>query len=165
MLFSCAGNTTVANDSPPVSRQIVLDAPSRSELRGGNAGKGGQPAQVGFGRPLPTQQQLVMLHDLKWQRAPSGGYRAAVVIRSPSAKSLRVGMKLSGNVPGLNFDFTNRRDPATSVPASTVAAGSQSGGTYWSPLVAGDTVWIEMRSAAIPAIDVRLQLPTISHIQ
>jgi hypothetical protein len=144
-------------------REITLPPPAPSE--GAALGKGGkdQPYQVGFGRPVPGDQQQVALSSLSWSEAPGGGRRATVSVRSSGAKSVRVGIRLADAPEGLKLTFAGPNGPISVVDGGAVASQS-SGDPYWSPVVEGDTATIELSAPSTPAAGAVLHILTVSHI-
>ena len=116
-----------------------------------------QPLQVGFGREVSATQRRVVLHDLPW-RAIAGGYAASVSVQSTGAHSLRVGMRLNKSVTSLEFVLKGSTVPASALVRDAAAD------PYWSPVVDGDTLRIELKAAAVPPADIVLELPIVSHI-
>ncbi|MGH8178453.1 MAG: hypothetical protein ACREV5_19525 [Steroidobacter sp.] len=168
-LFALGGCAAKNADSPAEAvnaiREITLPPPTAAE--GASLGKGGkdQPFQVGFGRSLPADQQRIDLSDLSWSAAPTGGHRAVVSVRSPEAQSVRVGIRLAVAVAGLKLTFAGAEGPITVVDSKVIAQQSSGGDPYWSPVIKGDTVSIELSTPTIPAPGVVLELPSVSHIR
>lgn len=145
-----SGNPTNAVHS------IVLAAPSSSELSALKTGGKGAPLQVGIGREVPLAQRSVRLHDLAWKKI-DGVYRATISVQSMTARSLRVGMRLNKNAP-LECSFKG------SAAVSAAALVVQGTDVYWSPVIDGDTAWIELNAPTIPNQDVVLEIKSVSHI-
>jgi len=140
---------------PPMTHTIVLPAPNDTELGSMKEGKKDEPLQVGFGREVPANQRRIPLADLSWKSQSSGGYAASVSVESTGARSLRVALKLSQDVSGLEFVFGAS---GATVPAATIAKD-----LYWTPVTPGDTVAIELRALQRPSSGI-LEIRTVSHI-
>jgi len=159
-----SARSTSAAEARPMDEgyEIVLSAPSAAELNSLRQGGKGQPLQVGFGRPLPAERQQVDLAGLAWAKTASGAFSATVSVRSPGARSVRVGVVLDKPL-GLEVSFGGRGDVVATVPAVAIVAGSKPGEPYWSPVIAGDTVVIRLVATQVPVTGT-LQLPVLSHI-
>jgi len=158
--IGCAGNGVTAAPGSDTTHQIVLPPPTKAELNAPRQTNKGQPLQIGFGRSLSAEQRRVPLARLRWGPLKSTGYLATVSVRSPGAKSLRIGAKLSSNVPGLQIAFRGAVAVASVVPGSALFSSEQ----YWSPVIDGDTIWIELRATAPIQDGTLLELPTLSHL-
>jgi len=158
----CAGNSSTAtSQSTNMTHQIVLPPPTKAELNAPRQTGKGQPLQVGFGRTLSPEQRRVPLARLRWGPLKSTGYLATISVQSPGAKSLRVGAKISNNVPSLQIAFRGTAKVASVVPAATLFSPDP----YWSPVIEGDTIWIELRATAPIQDGTLLELPVLSHLQ
>ncbi len=157
----CAACTSRPATAPMTGKNtphmIVLTAPSDAERSGLHAGSKGAPYQIGFGRVIPAEQRRIVLRDLHWRSVTASGYATTVSVQSQGARSLRAGLRLNKNVPGLEWSFRESSAPV----ASSALVGDD---PYWSPVIDGDTVWIELKAITIPARDVVLEIPLVSHI-
>jgi lysyl endopeptidase len=159
--IGCAGNgSKAATQNMAVTHQIVLLPPAKAELNAPRQSGKGQPLQVGFARLLSAEQRRVPLARLRWSPMKSTGYAAMVSIQSPGAKSLRVSCQLSRNVSGLQIVF---RD-ATKVVAVVQGSAFNTSEPHWSPVIDGDTIWIELRAPAPVQDSTLLELPQVSHM-
>ena len=162
-LCACAASHSEAPTRAMKSNpEIVLPAPSTQE--GAALRKGGkdEPHQVGFGRTIPPAQQRIALSELQWVAAPGGGSRARITMRSTSARSMRVGIAIESPPAGLKLGFKEPNGKPTTVDAS-VAAQANVNAPYWSPVISGDTVHIELTASSKPSSGA-LHVLLVSHI-
>jgi len=147
------------------SRHVIsLDAPPASTKLLDHGGKNGTPLKVGFAR------------QLAWERLEDGGQVAALSITSPGAAGLRMGLVVESLPEAAMLRFYAPDAAPLDVPAADVlkviALNKQSGvngqaaRTYWSPMVDGDTIALEIEIPAhVSALAVRLAMPTVSHLE
>ena len=104
----CAGCVGTQASDPAESERmtyaIVLAAPTEAERNAPRPSSKGAPLQVGFGREVPAAQRRVMLSKLHW-REVAGSYMTMVSVQSTGTRSLRAGLRLNKNVPGLEWSF------------------------------------------------------------
>ena len=138
------------------------------------------PAQVGFSRNI---DMLLTPHEtsrqLSWQELPDGSHIGGVVIHSPQALALRLGLtvnKLPENTE-LRFFGSSEEGPVDIhlVPAQQILdilqqnreadPDSPEGEIFWSPTVNGDTVGMEiyLPEDYEPSL-VDIAVPLLSHI-
>ncbi len=135
----------------------------------------GSPRQIGH---LATSEQTAEI--LKWRSLKKGGRTSTIVVSSPEAKALRIGLTVqrlpdeveirffpissqdiqisSVKVNGFRIkyllDFNKRTDPDH--PDANV---------YWSPLIQGDLMGIEIfLPQGIHSSDLEIAIPYLSHI-
>jgi hypothetical protein len=135
--------------------EIILPPPGARKLSGDK----GQPNQIGFGRAIPAALQHIALQDLRWTRNDNR-YQTIIMVRSSGARSVRLAMNLSAPAEDLAVAVGNGRAAAI---AMDLATSSPQEKLIWSPVIDGDTVWIELTAATIPR-GVVLNLPQLSHI-
>ncbi|HSN21063.1 MAG TPA: hypothetical protein VLS49_10305 [Usitatibacter sp.] len=114
---------------------------------------------------------------LRWADLPGGGHLAALRITSSGARGLRAGIRVGG-IPRdaiLRF-YAPGEAGSRDVPAATVLdalARNRDAGesgpdarTWWSPVVAGDTLILEIELApgAAPA-SLAIAVPSVSHLR
>src|SRR6185437_280609 len=136
-----------------------------------------QPRQIGYPRVVAElQTAAAMSRELQWARVPEGGLVAAVSVTSPGAVALRVGVRV-GEIPAsatLRF-YAPSESAAHEVTAETLLAAlarnrraGETGSdarTYWSPLVSGDTVVMEVElPAGSDPSRLALTAPILSHL-
>ncbi|HEY1326870.1 MAG TPA: trypsin-like peptidase domain-containing protein [Casimicrobiaceae bacterium] len=164
------------------SRRITLAEPSSSErnafkalnakqvVTSPKAAAGGdkaRPLAVAFGRAIPGASQVVALDMLAWQSLPDGSRAARIEVQSTGAAALRVEMRLPAVHPDVEVRFAGTGDGATvfaPIPANAVAADTARYGSYWSPVVRGDTAVIELHAPADAVLaGTALTLTRVSH--
>ncbi|MDE2358660.1 MAG: trypsin-like peptidase domain-containing protein [Betaproteobacteria bacterium] len=157
------------------SRRVTLAAPAADESKRAGAesatsGVNGKAATkrrrlpVGFARALPASERALPLSTLPWQDAGSGLRAARITITSPGARGLRIAIALSHPPSGLVVRFRGSA-PAAAVYGPVDAARIVSEGTFWSPLLDGETAVVELavpRGASLAGATI--SLPMLSHL-
>jgi lysyl endopeptidase len=152
---------------------IALPEPSteeRAQLQKRSGATAGGPAMVakrqvraiGFARALPNGDRSVTLAGLSWQSLPDGGKVAQVVVNSPGAAAMRLGLTMAASPPGVAVRFAGSGSQAYGpYLASTIAATK----TYWSPVLDGESATLEIYlPPGVAPESVDLRLPKISHL-
>ncbi|HLX29370.1 MAG TPA: hypothetical protein VKV24_12880 [Casimicrobiaceae bacterium] len=159
--------------------RIVLPEPSDAEratlkarnaqhpATGANARVLKGPLAVAFPRDVPASGSAISLSGLAWQTL-SGGTRAAkIVVVSPGAAALRVGMQMPASDTGISVRFTGNGGQAQvfgPIAANKIASDTQRFGMFWSPVLDGDTATIEIEvDADTPLPTVPLTIARVSH--
>ena len=160
------------------SLAIALTAPSAAErARLDSAGtsavaRPGTPAQqvkrralaVGFARTIPGGARPLAMAAMLWQPLPDGGKAARIVVSSPGAAAIRIGVTLTTAATGVALRFAGSGQPVQiygPVSAKEVSASS----VYWSPVLEGDSATLEIYlPRGVAPTDVQLALPEISHL-
>jgi hypothetical protein len=137
----------------------------------------GQPLQIGAARALPdTANAAATASLLTWTRAADGSLRAAISVRAPGAKGLRLGLLVEQLPPGaLLRVYAPDADETTEIPATEVLrtiqanlnAGDNSAAahTYWLPLVESQEAVLEIQlPAGVSPSQLKVSLPTVSHL-
>ncbi|HET9579459.1 MAG TPA: Ig-like domain repeat protein [Usitatibacter sp.] len=135
------------------------------------------PVQVGVHRDVPM---LATAADtsvaLEWQRLADGSQVAAITVASPSAASVRAGVRIERlpasatvrfQAPGADSVYEFSGEEINSVVATNLEAGEdpEQSRVFWSPLVEGDSVVIELQlPAGVDARSVRISVPHVSHL-
>jgi hypothetical protein len=159
--------------------QIVLDRITPARLNTETAaqpGKPGVPFKIGFSRDLLSlKNRAQTLAQLTWQSLSSGQI-AALSVSTPEALGVRLGLLIE-NIPAtalLRF-YAQETDTVFEVSGRTImetvarnlAAGdpSDEARTYWSPLIDGPeiTVEIELPTGVSPDA-VLFSMPRLSHL-
>jgi hypothetical protein len=141
------------------------------------AGSSGAPLQVGFARAVPALSAAEeVARTLSWQPVTGGGSVAALTITSPGAVALRAGVlvealpaaaTLKFHAPGSGEVVAASAREVEATLARNAASGdaTQAARTFWSPVVEGDTLAVEVEiPAGVAAGDVRIAVPAISHL-
>jgi hypothetical protein len=139
------------------------------------------PARLGFGRAVPEAPISRALADPShWQATTDGGRRLMLQITSPGARGLRLGLAVDALPEGarLRVFSAQTRDLAPIRGAEILeslardragAAASDTGEPteplYWTPLVLGETLALELRlpPGADPAA-LALRTPRLAHL-
>lgn len=140
----------------------ALGSVEREAIAAGNKSKGA-PLQTGIGREVPADRQRVVLSTLSWQ-LQDGMKAARFTVHSPRARSLRVGLRLTGTTDcgRLQLRFGGASGlVGDAVPAIALLRAE----TWWSPVLKGDTahVIVELPAGMDPGA-CALLVPVISHL-
>ncbi|GEM_PF-1092797 len=137
------------------------------------------PMTVGLGRDLPPDlSQVIHLADLEWRTAGNGERHARIEMTSPGAKALRAALWVYALPDGVNLVFYA---PGSTTPGIHVSAAAinrrlardraardpdaPQPALYWSPVVAGETLGLEIRLPPGISFDqVRIAIPRLSHL-
>ncbi len=134
------------------------------------------PLRIGHRREIPTWLQRDLTSSLVWEQDESGGATARFSVSSPAAGALRVALSVDGpdGVELRFFGFGRRLEVFRAGGLRelrrarlTAAIGDRDGG-FWSPVIEGDTVGVEVYSrAGIPAADsaFSIRLRSLSHLE
>ncbi len=117
--------------------------------------KPGAPLQIGVERTVPPRFRGAMRSsNLDWIVTPDGGMAATFTVRSPGAVATRVALRMAQVPAGVQVRFFNAAQPGQSFGpygrdefrAQAHAAMDAGGapGPYWSPVVGGDTLGVEI---------------------
>ena len=174
LLAGAAGTPALAR--VPAAR-VALGPLSVADAPAGGAAAEGAPRQVGYARTVGELQTAQgVKRQLQWARLPEGGAIAAVSVTSPGAAAVRAALRLGDLPPTAVLRFSAPGDAsAREVTAESLLAAlernrdaGESGAaarTYWSPIVAGDTIVIEVelpRGADPDAV--AFTTPLVSHL-
>lgn len=136
-------NNALRIDLPPTTTPTV-------------ARKGREPLRIGFHRDVPAPSRGDLVPRLKWTELSDGTIAAAVLVFSPDATSIRVGLRAVLPAGGelRFFHPANDGEAVTVVAPPDLAGGQDVDGAeaepFWSPSVAGDAIGIEI---ALPSRD------------
>jgi uncharacterized repeat protein (TIGR02543 family) len=145
-------------------------------LRAADAPRHGVPLQVGFGRDVPGLRAADDLRGaLEWTALPGGGKVAAVSVTSANALSIRAALRVDALPEAAVVRFFGPDGEAfeasggeiLAATARNLEAGERGPEAflYWSPLIDGDTIVIEVElSPGDAEAAVRLAVPRISHL-
>ena len=113
---------------------------------------------------MPPADRSLSLAELPWQATASGTRAAQIVLTSPGAAAVRLGLALKDAPPGLAVRFQGSVSGAPAFGPFTGGAIAAEA-VYWSPALEGDTgtIEFELPAGAAPG-GARLELPTISHL-
>ena len=137
---------------------------SASTGAGGKASTKGSRTAVGFARPLPASENVVMLSALPWHNLANGMQAARITVNSPGAGALRIGLSLAMPPSGLTLRFRGSASGAT-VQGPVDAAHVAVDDIYWSPLLDGDTAVVELALPQGVSLDgATISMPMLSHL-
>jgi lysyl endopeptidase len=177
--------TAVADGSPGVTREtheardfsvhVILPPVTADELTRVMAPAKGAPLQIGFPRPIPAEYRGDLSSLLTWRRA-DGAMTAGFTVTSPAARALRLGLRVARLPDGAEFRFFGVSGPTQTFgpfTASDMVAGAKDatdtgndGAVFWSPVVAGDTIGVEIRLRDPDhTADLRVSLVQVSHLR
>jgi lysyl endopeptidase len=164
--------------SPSQVAHVMLAPPALAAVEKSVApAKPGVPLQIGFGRPvaeLESAAQTVAL--LRWAPLEGGRQVAAFSITSTDAAAVRAGLmfdslpahvSLRFYAPGEGDVFEVSAEEVQETIGRNLNAGEQGDAahTYWSPIVEGATVVVEIElPAGVSARALRIAAPVVSHL-
>ena len=174
---STAAGTRLASPAQQ-ALAVELAAPSARLRRSALAPRLGEPEQVGFGRRLPADLTRAGWADrLSWQTLADGGQAAALRVRSPEARALRLGVFISALPAAAELRVFPSGSPAEAVLhtgsginrllARNRAAGATGAAarTWWSPVVEGDDATLEIYlPPGVSRKALRVRAGPISHL-
>jgi lysyl endopeptidase len=149
---------------------LALAPPTASELANlkGPAVPGGlsiksRRLKIGFAREGPIADRALPLAAAAWQMVP-GGTAARIEVRSPTAKSIRLGIEIESPDPRVALRFAGADNPQQ-VYGPYLANEVARARRYWSPILDGDAAIMEIFLPQNVSPDaVRLKIPQISHL-
>jgi len=154
-----------------------LAAPGQAELAQiGAAGKG-TPLQIGIARAVRDLQSEASTHSaLQWEQLDDGTLVADLSVTSQGAAALRAGLRVTRLPDTATLRFTGPNDEKlfeTTGRAVNEALGrnadagekGEDARSYWSPVIEGDTVVVEIELAAgTDPVDLSIAVPRVSHL-
>ncbi|MBT2748192.1 MULTISPECIES: serine protease [unclassified Lysobacter] len=122
--------------------------------------KNGEPLEIGFARNIARSN--VDLKTLNWLPLADGGQAARFEVSSSGAVALRAGLALRGaGAKAVKLHFAGN-DGRVFEQSGADFAGNELG---WSPVVAGDTVTVELvLPKGVNAKSLSLKIPQLSHL-
>jgi len=122
--------------------------------------KHGQPLEIGFARDIARSD--IDLRSLAWQPLADGGQAARLELRSETAVALRAGLSLRGaGATSALLHFAGNDGRVFAVRGAEFAGNALG----WSPLVAGDTLTVEIvLPKGVRREGLRLKVPQLSHL-
>jgi uncharacterized protein (TIGR02145 family) len=169
------------------SPQDIRDAPfieanqDISKSQGAAVSDDSVPNQIGFARQIERlSDHLRFKKTLNWRKLQDGGHTATIIISSPEARALRVGIIVNKLPQETEFRFFAINN-GTGGPSATLITGSQinhllqlnkiadpdhpDSQTYWSPIVAGESLGIEIYlPPGIHPDKFDIAIPFLSHL-
>lgn len=157
---------------------VALPPPSADELAQLKRPSAGAPAAsgaaamrpkrqalaIGFPRALPGGERPLDLARLPWQSLADGGRAAQIVVNSPGAAAIRIGVILSTRASGVALRFAESGG-SQRVYGPYAASAIGAAKPYWSPVLDGDSVTLEVYlPPGVSPDSVELRVPKISHL-
>ena len=140
------------------SRPKVLSHDAKVQARTADKGR---PLQIGFARSVPDGFVALALEKLQWVNTADGGRAARVVVSSPGASALRLGMTVTAVDPGVSVRFVGSGDVFGPVTAAQMTATKR----YWSPVLDGDEATMELYvPAGVSLASQQIALAQVSHL-
>lgn len=146
-----------SEDLPHLWRhQARLPVMSEQDVRAALGPPDQWPTRIGFNRPLdPDTGGWDLGADLGWELLAEGSWLALMTVEVPGARALRAGIAIDALPRGFEFRFFGRDaervhvlagSDALQTIARNRAAGEDSdeAGLYWSPVIPGDLLGIEL---------------------
>ena len=163
--------------STPIALRITLPEVTDAEHADWEGRERTVPLQIGFGREIPTAWQDDLAPRLTWTTLSDGSVVSALSVTSPGARALRVAVYASLD-PGAELRFSGpadldqRFDPLTQsdfVPQASESAAVDdpllSDPPMWSPVIEGETAWIEVSLPSSAALSTfSLYVDQVSHL-
>jgi len=158
--------------------EIILDPVTEAE-KATLGGRKDQPLQIGLGRDIPSPYREDLQPLLTWTPLASGALTAAFTVTSPGARALRLALAAAHIPDGAEVRFFSVAYPeqifgpftATDMfrpgekPAAGHAKPDEQTVLFWSPVLEGDTVGVEIY---LPSPDdqysLSLAIPQLSHL-
>jgi lysyl endopeptidase len=159
-------------------QEVRIGAPASDEVeREIGRPRKGAPLKIGFARDVPAlATEADAASALAWERLSDGAWVAAVTVTSDAALSVRAALRVSRlpddarvrfQAPGAAEMFeTSGHEIAEAIARDSAAdAAAPAARTYWSPLVEGAsiTVEIELPAGEDPSA-VSIAIPRLAHL-
>jgi len=163
--------------STPIALRITLPEVTDAEHADWEGRERTVPLQIGFGREIPAAYQDDLAPRLEWTTLSDGTLVSALSVTSPGALALRVAVFATLD-PGAELRFSgpadldHHFDPLTQsdfVPqaseSATVDDPLLSDPPVWSPVIEGETAWIEVSLPSSAALSTfSLYVDQVSHL-
>jgi len=150
------------------AKSIKLDkvtSAEKDQLRHNNSSLQTKGLQIGIGRMVPAATAATVNSSaLNWQSLATGGQAAMLQVTSAEAVAIRVGLKVANLPKGAELRFAGSANSAE-VLGPVTAQRVMRYPVYWTPLVFGDTVTIEISvPAGASTHDVKFSVSGVSHL-
>lgn len=147
----------------PLARIVALHRGNQDNAKGVPKAQ-----QIGIARIASSESSAGTLPSLQWTTAEDGGTVARIMVTSPVALGLRVGLILEAMHPLAQLRFGGSEVP---VSISSVLTGTEvsrladARGMFWTPATDGETQTIEIYlPPGIATSAVRVHAPELSHL-
>ena len=152
----------------PIPLEIILPQVTPAETAGVTQQAPAKlPVTVGVGRDVPTEYQEELKAGWHWQDAPDGGQTTVFTVTSPGALSIRIALITADMTEGIELRFFGTASPERVFGPYTVKdlVDDTAGGLFWSPVVEGETIGVEIyRPASHLSDDFLIAVPKVSHL-
>lgn len=158
--------------STEAQKQLRFEPPTALEIQSlkqknsnNNPSAKGKALQVGFGRGVPAAfGEAVAPSNLTWQRLAGGGQAAQFTVTSPNAAALRIALAVKKMSSGIEMRFVGSNAPDY-VLGPITAEQALKHPIYWSPMVEGDALTMEIYlPAGMAPGDIEFSLVKVSHV-
>lgn len=171
----------------PLARLVAADAPKRtislpppsdaewSKLRDKNRAPSPvgplvtkpKALAIGFARELAPADRAIDASALAWIPIADGGYAARIDVQSQGAAGVRIALAMAETNPDVTVRFAGSATTSriVAVPANAIAGATLRDGSYWSPVLEGDTATIEI--VALAGVDrsaIALSIVRVMHL-
>jgi len=161
-LLEPAGAPTYSIDLPEPSAAEQAQVQNRAAPAVAGMAAKRHARAVGFSRKLPAGDRSLALATLPWQSLADGGKAAQIVVHSPGAAALRLGLRTASKRSAFSVRFA---DTASHVFGPYAAATIAEPKTFWSPVLEGDSATLEIYlPPGVAPESVDLAMPRISHL-
>jgi hypothetical protein len=155
--------------------RITLDPPAPAE-KAAMAPRKDQPLQIGFGREIPPAH---VKPSLTWTALPDGGHTAVFTVTSPGARGMRLALVVPRMEKGVELRFFDAQSSPVNGPFTakevvrtpqkagldTKASAKGEGNMFWSPVIEGETVGVEIYlPASFDPDGFSISIPQVSHL-
>ncbi|MBI1889901.1 MAG: hypothetical protein HYS18_04590 [Burkholderiales bacterium] len=152
-----------------VASRLELPAPAIADIdavKRKNSKSGSRQTQLGLGRELPATRQDLHPLRLVWTPLVEGGQAANFSIKSSGAEALRLGLAISKMPLGVELRFYGSANTARIFGPISVADLSRGGAdVYWSPVVEGDAIAMEIYlPKGVAPDELAIDFPRLSHL-
>jgi hypothetical protein len=160
-LLTPAGTPSYAIDLPPPSPEEQSVLQRRPAATTSLTAKKHVRA-IGFSRKLPASDRSLTTLALPWQAVSGGGRAARIVVDSPGAAAIRLGLTLSSMPAGVTLRLAGSSGQVYGPYSAAAIARAK---TYWSPPLEGERATLEIHlPAGVAPEAVDLRMPKISHM-
>ena len=117
-----------------------------------SAPKPGTPLQLGVHRNVPVEwARSINPSELEWDSLPDDSQVATLYVLSPGARAIRLAIQFHGLPTGAEIRYSSPDSPDTffgpydrKLTMSEPGHGRRGSETFWSPLIAGGVIALEI---------------------
>lgn len=156
------------SDATARQRYAALPLERLLDLERYNAARQMKPMKVGVVRDAATESVPPTLPPLRWLRTRSGGSVTRLLVSSPDAMAIRVGLQIVALPASAELRFAGSLGGASVVAMTTgreIAGLLDSSRMFWTPGTDGDTQTVEIYlPRGVDPARVALRAPQLSHL-